>query len=109
MANGIGNYTLKVTPEVLQTKAAELNALIENNKRLFEAIEQKINATSNYWQGDASDAYRNRYKSKKSDIETMFRRLKEHVTDLNAIAATYTKVENINVQMAESLPPDVIV
>lgn len=109
MANGLGDYTLKVTPEILQTKAAELNALIENNKRLFEAIEQKMNASFNYWQGEAADAYRNRYKNKKSDIEIMFRRLKEHVTDLNSIAATYTKVENINVQMAESLPQDVLV
>lgn len=109
MASSMGGYTLKVTPEILQAKSGEISSLINQNQRVFDAILTKINSTANYWQGEASENFRKNYMSKKSDIEIMFKRLSEHVTDLNSIAAEYTGVEKMNVEIADSLPFDVIV
>lgn len=105
----LGNYTLRVDPSNLQAQAGELQKSIASTKRLFDSVESCVNGLANYWEGDASDAYRNRYTALKPDIEEMFKRLSEHCTDLNSIASIYTGVESQNADIAVDLSDDVIV
>lgn len=105
----IGSYVLKVTPEQLQSKAGEIDGQISKIETAFDGISSIIDSSTNYWQGEASDSYRSKYKSEKDDIAKMLKRVKEHVTDLNNIASNYTKAEAKNKDMSNQLPADVIV
>lgn len=109
MAGSIGNYTLRVDPAVLQSKAEEILALTNTTKRMFDAMTTAVKGTQNYWQGEAGDEYRASYTKREPEIEEMFRRMTEHSTDLRTIAAEYTGVEQKNAEIPVDLPSDFIV
>lgn len=109
MAGSIGEYTLRVDPSDLQAQAGELQKYITSTRRLFDSVSSCFDGLANYWEGEASDAYRNRFTQMKPDVEEMFSRLSEHYTDLNSIAAVYTGVESQNEEIAADLSSDVIV
>lgn len=109
MANSIGNYTLRVSPEVLQAKAGEITSKISALQNLCDELFNKVDRSSSYWKGDASDTFRKNFKKKKSDVEKMIKAVKSYADDLNSIASVYTGVEKINVQIAEALASDIIV
>lgn len=105
----IGSYVLKVTPEQLQEKAAEIDGQISRLTRVFESVFDIVVSSSNYWQGDAADLYRSNYKKEDKEAKIMFNRIKEHVADLNAIAQIYTGTEIKNKEIINQLPSDIIV
>ena len=109
MSDLTGSCTLRVKPELLQLQAEQVYGKISELKSIFSQITDKINATANYWQGEASESYRADYKSNREDVDTMLVRFQNHVEDLNRIAAVYTQVENnLKDQFSSSLPADVI-
>ncbi len=100
---------LKVDPQVMLTKASTVNTQIGNMKKAFEELEASVNNTKNYWIGDAGDAHRAYYTNRKAEIEEIFARLQEHVTDLQQMSAAYSGAEQESEATAEELPSDVIV
>lgn len=98
-----------VTPEVLLQKSQQIGAEVSRLRGLFGTVQQAVNETSAFWQGEAGEAHRNAYNSHTEDFDTMLVRLQEHVTDLNAIAGNYISFEQQVQQLEEALPSDVIV
>lgn len=101
--------TLLVEPDALRQKASVAEKKIQAMQTVFEEMETTINRTSNYWIGEAGDAHREYFSSKKADIEEMFKRLAEHVRELNQMASVYSNVEKEVTQLAQDLPADVII
>ncbi len=110
MAGSIGNAQIRVNPEDLLRAASELNKKISTLTRTFEEMYTRVQNTQNYWLGDASEAYRKQFQKERPETDTAFARIKEHVTDLQSMAAVYMGAETANVDLTQStLESDVIV
>ncbi len=103
-----GNVSIKVTPEVLVSKADEVSIKIEKIASSFSELEKIMTGTESYWQGEAGEIHRKLYKDQKKNMDEIIRRLKEHPIDLRSIAQKYKIVETEAVSLAASLPGDVI-
>lgn len=103
------DVSFKVTPEVLQQKSQEVAAEVNKLRGLFADVQQAVNGTASFWQGEAGTAHRDAYNSHNEDFNTMLARLQEHVTDLNSIAGNYIEFENKIKEIENVLPTDVIV
>lgn len=108
-ALSFGSVTLKVTPEVLHTKAETVSTKVSSMSTEFERMNSIVTKSSSYWVGSAGELHRNVYLEKQPDIEDIFKRLQEHVKELHEMAAVYINVENTVKEIAEALPIDVIV
>lgn len=105
---GLGQVTLKVTPEVLTAKSTEVANKVNSMRRHFDDLKALIDKTSGYWIGEAGDKHRKMYQDLESDVEEILKRLGEHPVDLVTIAQKYSDVELKIEQEIQSLPSDVI-
>lgn len=103
-----GAVTFKVTPEALEQKANTVSSKITSMQREFQNMKNTVTKSSSYWIGDAGDLHRKVFSDKQSDINEIFLRLKEYVTDLQAIAKVYTNTENEVKNVIQALQEDVI-
>lgn len=105
----LGTVELLVTPEVLNTKANEVENNVKNMRQRFETMKTLVEKSNSYWVGDAGDMHRKNYTDQVDKIEQILKRMSEHPADLRTIAQTYTtaelKIENTIVQ---ALPGDVL-
>ena len=102
------DFSFSVKPETLYQKSEVVLSEIQKMKSEFESLQNIVNRMPLYWQGEASDTYRAEYGSINPDLNQMFRRLMEHVTDLKKMSAQYSDAEKVNEQLANELPADVI-
>lgn len=100
--------TLTVEPDVMVAKANAVQGRIREMQASFNALENTVNKTKNYWIGEAGDVHRELYTKQKSNIDEIFKRLAEDVTDLHRMAAEYSSTERQVTAIAEDLPSDVI-
>lgn len=101
--------SIKVNPDVLKAKASSTEGKIGELKAIFDALELSVNKTKNYWNGEAAESHREYYERQKADIETLFKRLAEDVSDLNQMASVYVATEQEVKEISSELPADVIV
>ena len=92
MADQTG-MVVKVQTERLISTAGEVETKIRRLEEAFAAMEQTVNTSRRYWEGDGMTAYQAAYRQKKGTIETAFRRFRENVTDLYQIADVYEQSE----------------
>ena len=101
---------LKVTPAQLQSKSNSVSKISNSMKNEYASLKNIIDRTSGYWIGDGGNAHRSKFSEQNSDVDEMFRRIQEHVTDLQVMAGVYIDTEqSIVSQIQESLPADVII
>lgn len=99
---------LRVTPEEMLKKAAEVESYVKRIESRFQELDRIVNRTSGYWNGDAGDKYRKVYGDDKDERTRIINRLSEHVADLRAMAGVYSQTEKDVETIANSLPADVI-
>jgi WXG100 family type VII secretion target len=104
-----GSVTLKVTPEVLHTKAEVVNTKVSSMTKEFGKMNTLIARSNSYWVGKAGEVHRKTYQEKQPDIEEIFKRLSEHVTELHQMATVYMNAEKTIKEVAEALPNDIII
>ena len=93
-----------VTPEVLKTQAETVKTELAGMLDYFDELERLMNGTAAYWTGEAGDAHRRLYASKRAMIEEIVARYREQVTDLEVIAGVYEQTESAVASAADSLP-----
>lgn len=96
--------TLLVTPEQLQSTASNFSAKATQVKALHDSMIQKVNNLASSWTGTASEAYTTKFNALQSSMDTIYRMIQEHVSDLNAIAEQYTSAETQATAAANELP-----
>lgn len=96
--------TLKVSPEQMQTAAAELSGYVTVMRECFQQIKSTMTQTEAYWVGEAGDAHRSQYQEQVAETEEIIARYTEHVTDLNVMAGVYSEAEARAQAQAEELP-----
>lgn len=104
----MGNTIIKVSPEALVQKAEVVEGKISTMETKFTNMNNIISKSSTYWGGNAGDAHRKVYKEYVPEITEIFKRLTEHVKDLNAMAGVYSAAESTVKEIEESLPTNLI-
>ncbi len=102
------NGTLKVSPEQLISAAENFNTEGNNIRSITDEMMNKVTSLTSVWEGEASQAYINKFKNLEDDIQRMLGMINEHVTDLNDMASEYSRAEQENADLASSLADDVI-
>ena len=100
MARGV----LKVTPEQMQSAAAELRGYVNTMEQSFRDMKQTMAASTHYWVGKSGDAHRALYNEQVADAEEFIARCREHIRDLYAMAGVYIEAEQTATAKAEELP-----
>ena len=77
---------LKVRTEELTQQASTVRNQIGNMESGFDALKQLVDGTANFWIGEAGEHHRSQYQSKLEQIETILRRYREQVRDLEEMA-----------------------
>lgn len=110
MAGLIGSYTLKASPEGIQTVAKSAYDLIRLVEIDINNVQDQVNSTRNYWQGEAADSYREDCAESLESAHEWISYFRAYISELNSIAATYTGVENNLIQEVSSqLSSEVII
>lgn len=104
----MGNSIIKVTPEALIQKAEVVKGKISTMETKFTNMKNIVLKSNTYWVGDAGEAHRKTYKEYEPEITEIFKRLTEHVKDLNEMAGVYSDAELTVKEIGESLPTDLI-
>jgi WXG100 family type VII secretion target len=100
--------TLLVTPEELSTASSAFATNMSSVQSITTAMMEIVTQTSGYWEGEAREAYVNKFNQLQDDIEKIHKMIQEHVTDLEAMAKTYREAEQKSVDTANQLAGDVL-
>lgn len=87
------DITLRVTPEILKTKAAEIERDISTLESCFNNIQDIVSRSTGYWVGAAGDSTRKKFDKKKNDMDMVIRRFREQPADLLIMAGIYDRNE----------------
>jgi len=99
---------LRVTPEKLISTASEFSTTGSAVRNLTNTMLNTVNSMKSVWQGEAANAYSQKFSSLQDDMEKMNRMISEHVTDLNEMAQRYKEAEQINTEDSNALRGDII-
>lgn len=100
---------IKVSTEQLRSTSSEFSTLGQRVSSLTSDMTNLITGLSSGYEGEAAQAYINKFRGLDDDIQKINRMIQEHVTDLNDMAQRYDEAENKSVSDAGTLSSDVIV
>lgn len=102
------NAVLKVTPEKLLEAAEQFAGAESNIRGITGEMNAIIDGFKSIWQGEAANAYSNKFNELSDDIERMLSMIKEHSQDLTQMANEYTAAEEESTQQASNLATEAI-
>ena len=82
----LSGQVLRYDTARLQSAAATLREKIQKAETSYENVMTIVKNTERYWIGEAGNEHRNVFLEERDDIDQILLRLKEHPTDLVAIA-----------------------
>ena len=84
---------MNVQPEELDTKAQEAAKALHEMEQLLGAVQDTVNRTEYYWNGEAAELNRKVFLEQKDDMEEILIRLKEYPETLQKVANIYRETE----------------
>lgn len=103
------NIIIKVSTQELQAASSQVGSSLSEMRNSFSAIEQAVNHSEGYWQGEAAQHHRKIYRELQGTVTEILNRVQEHMEDLQSIARNYETGEAEVRELAADLPSDVIV
>lgn len=100
---------LKVTPEKLISASDEFAASGNQLRQLTSEMMSLIQSLKGVWQGEASNAYGNRFSQLQTDMDKLYRMVAEHSKDLSEMASSYMQAESGNTEQGSGMSVGVIV
>ena len=100
------NIVLKVQPQVLMAKAAEISNEKDLIIRLLDQAKTEIGALSDLWISEASMEYQKRFRLLCNDVEHILVFITGYISDLNEVAGIYSGAERVANTKAEGLPTE---
>lgn len=97
-----------VTPEELMGTATEFQTQGKKIQDLTSQMMNTVTGLSASWEGEASNAYIQKFKGLEDDIQKMISMINEHVNDLQEMADIYSTAEQSNIDDISGLTSDVI-
>ena len=105
----MAGIVLSVKPEELEAEVENMKAYLSTLKVHFNAINDKMKNTGNYWHGDAGDADRREFETAAGTFESIYMNLSKQPDKLLRIAGIYKGIEKDIDEMAETLRTDFFV
>ncbi|MBQ9644686.1 MAG: WXG100 family type VII secretion target [Lachnospiraceae bacterium] len=106
--NTLDSSTIRVTPEMLQKDAAELDRHARNIKKTTESITAMVMKLSGpTWSGEAQSAYMTKFKALQDRITPIQDMIIKHAGNLTVISQQYSQTETASKEEAGKLPTDV--
>ena len=99
---------LKVTPEKLLAGSEEFESMASVMANLTGEMMNLVMNLKGIWQGEASNAFGNKFASLQTDMDKLYRMVEEHAQDLSEMARNYQEAENINQESGNSLNSGII-
>lgn len=99
----MNEFTIKVSPEIMANQAQTIQSCVDNIRRHFESIDQKVKGAAAYWEGEAASLHLSTHNRIKKESDILTRKLSEHPNDLLKMAGIYRSGEQQNAQDAISL------
>lgn len=84
---------MNVLPNELDMKAQEAATAIFEMEQLLANVQDTINRTEYYWNGEAAELNRKVFLEQKEDMEEILTRLKEYPATLRKVANIYRETE----------------
>ncbi len=100
---------LKVTTEKLLSSSEEFGSMSSEMSALTNEMMDNVQSLSSIWQGEAAAGYRNRFGELKTDMDKLYRMVKEHSEDLWQMAEAYRTAEESNAETPNSLRTNIVV
>ena len=100
---------IRVATQVLAERADSAWQKIQDVRNCFERMEEIVQNSRGYWEGDANEAHCREFQEYQDDIQKALARFMENVTDLRKIANIYQEAENEVQNISQDLPLDVII
>ena len=82
-----------VLPNELDMKAQEATTAIFEMEQLLANVQDTVNRTEYYWNGEAAELNRKVFLEQKEDMEEILTRLKEYPATLRKVANIYRETE----------------
>lgn len=106
MANVSSGISLVVSPQEMIKKSGEVSNAIVRMEAAYDLIKTMVYNTSQYWEGEAGNSFRNLFQDKQDEMETMLKRLKDHPSNLLKMAGLFTDNEGKLEEENTMLPTD---
>ena len=103
------NGMIKVTPERLITTANDFSTQSAKLNDTTDSMLDLARSLSCFWQGEASQAFTNKFAQLQDDMCRMYRMIQEHAHDLEQMAENYREAEERNEAEVQDLSADVII
>lgn len=103
------NGMIKVTPERLMTAAQSFATQSAKLNDTTEGMLELVSGMNCFWQGEASQAFTNRFSMLRDDMCSMYKMVQEHARDLEQMAENYRETEERNEAEVQDLSADVII
>ena len=84
---------MNVLPNELDMKAQEATTAIFEMEQLLANVQDTVNRTEYYWNGEAAELNRKVFLEQKDDMEEILTRLKEYPETLRKVANIYRETE----------------
>lgn len=84
---------MNVLPNELDMKAQEAAIAIFEMEQLLANVQDTVNRTEYYWNGEAAELNRKVFLEQKEDMEEILTRLKEYPATLRKVANIYRETE----------------
>lgn len=86
--------TLRVTPDQLRSKAAEVSGSLDNIEKDLNSLKEAMDRTSGYWKGEAGTKYRSSFEEKMGNASSALGQLKGYPERILRITETYIEGES---------------
>lgn len=99
--SGSGAVT-RVDIPALRDAAAQGRQTVSSFRSTLDKMEQAMNASDSFWEGDAAELYRNVFRREMSSLRQAFEEFAAYPNDLDGYADTYENVEHRAENIASS-------
>lgn len=100
---------MMVTTETLRSTATEFQNAMTQIQSITGMMVDTANGLNAKWQGDAANAYIDKFKMLQDDIEKLSNMVNDHVISLNQMATNDETTETKNIDASAALPGDILV
>ncbi|WP_031547564.1 WXG100 family type VII secretion target [Oribacterium sp. FC2011] len=92
----------RVNTSTLKSQAEQLRTLNESFKTQVENLNDKENALSGMWEGEARNAFHNAFQQDKSQFDVFYQGINTFISTLETDAGEYDKAEAQNLSTAQT-------
>lgn len=94
---------IQVTVAEMEEKKNQVNQLISQILEEIEETSQIVNALNSEWEGDASEAFQQSYRTNSARLLAAVEALRKFVQVLDKIIETYIRTEAMNAKIAKQI------